>query len=52
MQWIIGLVVALICAALAFVYLPTPINWIVGLVLIVVIAVVALQSARGRRTIP
>jgi uncharacterized membrane protein YccC len=49
MHWIIGLVIAVICAILCFMYLPSPINWVVGLVILAVVAVAALQTAPPRR---
>lgn len=45
-NWI-GLVIALVCAVLAFIYLPAPINWIVGLIILLVVVAIALQG-RGR----
>jgi hypothetical protein len=43
----IGLVIALVAAIVAFIYLPTPINWIVGGLILLFVVAIALQG-RGR----
>lgn len=42
----------LIVAVLAFMFLPSPLNWVVGLVLLGLAVVVALGGTRGRSPRP